>query len=260
MSETVDMSDVIVSAENLDRAKFEAAAQLGVPVERIVFTVLEESKRLFGRTEVKIRAEVGAEAPPAEKPKRAPRRKAAPAEEPAPVVSGEAVVEIATPAKVEDAAPEPVAKESDAEVFATFLEAILDKMDLDAEVEEPSFQGRYVHLTIAGADAALLTSRAGDGLNSLQYLVNLFAIGKVQEGARAVLDASGYRDKRAETLVKMALDVAREVKGRGEEAVLEPLPSFERRIVHQALAEFGGVTTYSEGDEPYRRVVITPED
>jgi spoIIIJ-associated protein len=95
-------------------------------------------------------------------------------------------------------------------------------------------------------------------LNALQYLCNVIASRKVTNGIRVTLEGDEYRQRREQILTQMALEVAEEVKKRGEEAVLAPLPAFERRIIHQALVEFAGVETYSEGEEPERCVVIAP--
>jgi spoIIIJ-associated protein len=75
---------------------------------------------------------------------------------------------------------------------------------------------------------------------------------------RVVLEGDSYRERRAQTLTDMALKLAQEVRARGEEAVLDALPAFERRVIHQAIVDLEGVTTYSEGEEPNRRVVIAP--
>ena len=74
------------------------------------------------------------------------------------------------------------------------------------------------------------------------------------------MDGDNYRSEREKTLTEHAISVAEEVKKRGEEAVFKALPAFERRIVHKALIDYAGVKTYSEGDEPERRVVIAPAD
>ncbi|MCH8979662.1 MAG: hypothetical protein IH945_10540, partial [Armatimonadetes bacterium] len=82
---------------------------------------------------------------------------------------------------------------------------------------------------------------------------------KLGRGVRVVLEGNEYRKKRQEVLTKLATQIAKEVASRGEEAVLDALPAFERRVVHKALSEFEGVKTYSEGEEPERRVVIAPD-
>jgi spoIIIJ-associated protein len=77
---------------------------------------------------------------------------------------------------------------------------------------------------------------------------------------RVTLDGNDFRRRREDQLTKLAQSIADQVAKRGEEAVLDALPAFERRIVHKALSEYGGVQTYSEGEEPNRRVVIAPAD
>jgi spoIIIJ-associated protein len=98
----------------------------------------------------------------------------------------------------------------------------------------------------------------GDVLNAMQYLVNIIASRRIERGVRATLDGNDYRRRREEALTTLAQRIAEQVQKRGEEAVLDALPAFERRIVHKALGEISGVTTYSEGEEPNRRVVIAP--
>jgi spoIIIJ-associated protein len=81
---------------------------------------------------------------------------------------------------------------------------------------------------------------------------------KIGNGVRVTLDGNDYRLRREQTLTKLAESIAEQVLARGEEAVLDALPAFERRIVHRALGEISGISTYSEGEEPNRRVVIAP--
>ena len=121
-------------------------------------------------------------------------------------------------------------------------------------------QGKYINLSIDGKEAGYLVGKNGEVLNSLQYLINLIAKQQLGNGVRVTLDGNDYRKKRAESLTALAEKIADKVKERGEEAVLEALPAFERRVIHKALQEIEGVTTYSEGEEPDRRVVIAPID
>jgi len=116
-------------------------------------------------------------------------------------------------------------------------------------------------ITIAfdGSDAHYLVGRHGQALDALQ-LIATFAVrpGRGGPRVRITLDADGYRAKRAATLCKMAQELADEVKATGQEAVLDPLSPLERRIVHTALVDDPGVTTYSEGEEPERYIIISP--
>jgi spoIIIJ-associated protein len=98
----------------------------------------------------------------------------------------------------------------------------------------------------------------GQGLDALQLLCNMILPRHMETDVRLMLDAEGYRGRRAESLRQRAVDLAKEVKERNQEAELEPLPAHERRIIHAALSDDPDVSTYSEGDEPHRRIVISP--
>lgn len=274
-----------ITGKSLDEAKAAAAQQLGVSVDQLEVTVLEETKGLFGKTNVRIRATVVEAAPAkAAKPARPSRAKAKP--EPEPVVEAapepEPVVEEA-PAKsrgrsrgrgkTEEAAPaasaapaetpsanEPVATEEDADRFVKLLTDLLAKAELNVTVQASGVQGKYVNVRLDGKDAGYLVGKHGEVLNSLQYVINIVATQQWGNGVRTVLDGNDFRARREEQLTDLAEKIAEQVIKRGEEAVLDALPAFERRLVHKALSEMAGVTTYSEGEEPNRRVVIAPAE
>jgi spoIIIJ-associated protein len=153
---------------------------------------------------------------------------------------------------------EVVATEEDESAIAAIVAQLMESGDLDVQVEETSRQGKYVNVVLDGKDAAHLVGKHGEVLNALQYLVNVMLTQKRKNGVRATIDGGNYRRKREEALTKLATNIANEVKKRGEEAVLDALPAFERRIVHKVLSEIEGISTYSEGEEPNRRVVIAP--
>jgi spoIIIJ-associated protein len=119
-------------------------------------------------------------------------------------------------------------------------------------------QGSYLHIEMVGGDVAATWGRSGQALDALQFLANMILARHHAGEVRLMLDADNYRARRAEALRVRAIDLAREVKERNEEAELEPLPAHERRIIHSALADDPDVSTYSEGDEPGRHVVISP--
>ncbi|MCS6775485.1 MAG: R3H domain-containing nucleic acid-binding protein [Chloroherpetonaceae bacterium] len=119
-------------------------------------------------------------------------------------------------------------------------------------------QGNYLHIELVGEDVRATWGRMGQALDALQLLCNLILARRVTTDVRLVLDANNYRERRAEVLTQRALELAREVKERQEEAELEPLPPHERRIIHTALINDPEVRTYSEGEEPDRRVIISP--
>lgn len=119
-------------------------------------------------------------------------------------------------------------------------------------------QGVYMHVELVGADARATWGRMGQSLDALQMLTNMILSRRVGSDVRLMLDADSYRERRAETLRGIAQDYAREVKERNQEAEMDPLPAHERRIIHSALVDDPDISTYSEGDEPHRRIVIAP--
>lgn len=153
-----------------------------------------------------------------------------------------------------------IATDKDAKALLKLVKELLASADLDVTAKVDGMQGRYVNIEIDGDDVAHLIGKHGEVLNATQYLANIIASRQLDSGARVVLDGGNYRRKREEALTGLATKIAEAVRERGEEAVLDALPAFERRIVHKALGEIKGVTTYSEGEEPNRRVVIAPAE
>lgn len=278
------MQTIEFTAKSLDEAKKVAADKLGVDASAVNVEVVEEVKGLFGKVSLKVKASAGAAAPakaekkPAAAPK-APRGKkvadepvveepvveeapAKPAAKPArgkKVAAPAAKEEVAAPAaEEEDERSEYVATEEDGEKLLGALKAILDAGDVKALVEVTSVKGRYVNLKIDGKDAGHLVGKHGEVLNSLQYLLNVIGSKTLGVHARATLDGNDYRKRREDALTAHATDIANQVIENQMEAVLDALPAFERRVVHKALSEMEGISTYSEGEEPNRRVVISP--
>lgn len=139
-----------------------------------------------------------------------------------------------------------------------FLENVTRKMGVmaDITVEE---KNDYAYLTLNGDNLGILIGRRGDTLDALQYLTNLVANkGANGERVKIILDAERYRQKRENTLKRLATRIATKVKKTGNKVVLEPMSPQERRIIHTALQNDKQVQTTSEGKEPYRRVVIFP--
>ncbi|MGC8667388.1 MAG: protein jag [Chthonomonadales bacterium] len=116
----------------------------------------------------------------------------------------------------------------------------------------------YVDIDLRGNDVPASFGRHGNWLDALQYLSNLIVLRRVGPEVRLVLDAGGYRARRAAILEELAKQYAQMVKERQEECELDPLPAHERRIIHNALLDDPDVRTYSEGDDPDRRVIIAP--
>ena len=139
----------------------------------------------------------------------------------------------------------------------TLLQGFLEAAGLDAEVGLRPEEDESVTLAVTGPDAPLLVGPRGQYLDSLQHLFLLMVRHTRDQRPRLTVDADGYRARRAGTLTRFAHELADQVIATGQEAVTDPLNPLERRIVHTALVDHLDVTTYSEGMEPERYVVVT---
>ncbi|NLK08517.1 MAG: KH domain-containing protein, partial [Firmicutes bacterium] len=147
-------------------------------------------------------------------------------------------------------------KEERAQAAQDFLQKLLDRMGLTCRVDYVWEPDNVLKMQISGNELGLVIGRRGETLDALQYVVSL-AMNRNNEWIRVILDAEGYRNRRAKTLENLALRLAERVKRTGRRAVLDPMNAMERRIIHLALENDRGVHTHSEGEAPFRRVVIT---
>ena len=138
----------------------------------------------------------------------------------------------------------------------TFLTEVLESMDMKAEVKIKE-ENNEIRIDLVGANMGLLIGYRGETLDSLQYLVSL-VVNKNhnEEYRRVILDTENYRAKREETLKRLASKIAYKVRVSGRVLKLEPMNPYERRIIHSTLQNDLFIYTFSEGDEPYRRVVV----
>ncbi len=140
-----------------------------------------------------------------------------------------------------------------------FLEELLRNMDVEGRVAVSEDEER-LEAMISGDDVGVLIGRRGKTLGDLQYLTNVIMRRQyLNLNKMTVLDVENYRNRREKTLTQLAKNVARKVDRDGYEQALEPMNPQERRIIHLALQDYPGVTTYSDGQEPYRKVIIAPE-
>lgn len=137
-----------------------------------------------------------------------------------------------------------------------FLRKLTAAMDVGADLEV-SRREEHIMINITGADLGILIGRRGDTLDSIQFLTNLAVAKKLSDRTRIIIDIEGYRKRREETLVKLAKRLAEKVKKTGHRIALEPMSPQERRIIHTALQNEWKISTFSEGEEPHRRVVIS---
>jgi spoIIIJ-associated protein len=161
--------------------------------------------------------------------------------------------------RVPEEGASPADLEDQAVLAVEFLEGLLDRMGVDAEVESQLVDGvMYVDL-LGGDDPAgmgLLIGRHGQTLEALHEIVRSAVQRKTGERCLVVVDVEDYRKRRRSQLAERAGETARRVRRTGRQESLEPMNPYERKIVHDAASQVGGVETSSEGEDPRRRVVI----
>ena len=137
-----------------------------------------------------------------------------------------------------------------------FLREILNAMNVKAEIHIKE-ENNEININLVGPNMGVLIGYRGETLESLQYLLSLVVNKNHDETyKRVILDTVNYRQNRQETLKKLALKMGDKVRINGKTLKLEPMNPYERRVIHSTLQNNAYVTTHSEGDEPYRRVVI----
>lgn len=272
------MSEITVSAKTLSDAITEALIQLGITSDQLEYDVIEKGSAGFlgiGSRQAVIRAwkkevkeetveeiiqkelvkPVEREIIREEKKKSVkPDERKAEKEDVKPVQksTSKPVAEKKTEtvvSKVEDKAKEECEK---------FLKDVLKAMGMDVKLTSTVDEDGALNIDMEGEHMGILIGKRGQTLDSLQYLANRVA-NKYQEGyVRVKLDTENYRERRKETLENLAKNIAYKVKRTKKPVYLEPMNPYERRIIHSALQADRYVNTHSEGEEPYRRVVVTP--
>ena len=270
------MEDYItVSAKTLDDAITEALVQLGVTSDRLDYIVVEKGSEGFlgiGRKQAVIKARRKREEKPVEetveeskvetpvkeevKPEKKTEKKPAKehshtkknVREEKPEVKSEPKKEVEL-AKVE---PQTI------ETCEKFIYDVMNAMGMDdVKVTSVVDEEGALPINMEGSNMGILIGKRGQTLDSLQYLTNRVA-NKMQDGyVRVKLDTEDYRRRRKETLENLAKNIASKVKRTRKTVSLEPMNPYERRIIHSALQSDPAVSTHSEGEEPYRRVVVT---
>ena len=272
------MDYITVSAKNLDDAITEALIQLGVTSDQLDYEVIEKGSAGFlgiGMKQAVIKArkkvvveekkeieevEIPKEEPVKEYPKKEPKKKNISKDrkekkekkekhdEPVKESSAAERKEVEL-AKIE---PQTI------EACEKFIYDVLNAMDMkDVKVTSTVDEEGALSIDMEGSNMGILIGKRGQTLDSLQYLTNRVA-NKMQDGyVRVKLDTEDYRRRRKETLENLAKNIASKVKRTRKTVSLEPMNPYERRIIHSALQSDPAVSTHSEGEEPYRRVVVT---
>ncbi|MCM3179429.1 RNA-binding cell elongation regulator Jag/EloR [Cytobacillus horneckiae] len=138
-----------------------------------------------------------------------------------------------------------------------FLLQVSDKMGAPVEIETVK-DGKNVQFILSGEKIALLIGKRGQTLNSLQYLTQLVINRYSDQYINVMLDAENYRQRRVDTLIQLAERLADQAIRTGKNVALEPMPSYERKIIHTALVNNRKIETFSDGNDPHRHIVISP--
>lgn len=151
-----------------------------------------------------------------------------------------------------------VKKEDPIEEAKKFLYQVSEQMGASIDIEVKK-DGKQVQLYLKGEKIALLIGKRGQTLNSLQYLTQLVINRHAEQYLTVILDAEDYRNRRNETLIHLAHRLAQKALKSGKDVSLEPMPSYERKVIHTALADNKKIKTFSDGSEPHRYIVISPK-
>ena len=139
-----------------------------------------------------------------------------------------------------------------------FLAQVFGAMQIKVNINiEEDMENRTINIDLSGEDMGVLIGKRGQTLDSLQYLVSLVINKDEEEYIRVKMDTENYRQRRKDTLENLAKNIAFKVKRTGKPVTLEPMNPYERRVIHSALQNDRYVETHSEGEEPFRRVVVT---
>lgn len=247
------MEYITVSAKTLDDAITEALVQLGVTSDQLDYEVIEKGSAGFlgiGMKQAVIKA----------------RRKQ---KEPVAEIKEEIKEESVKEHKVQEikVKKQPVHKKETElpsveqvtiDACEKFVHDVLMAMDMsDVKIHSKVDEEGALSIDMEGSNMGILIGKRGQTLDSLQYLANRVA-NKMQDGyVRVKLDTEDYRRRRKQTLENLAKNIASKVKRTRRSVSLEPMNPYERRIIHSALQGDPAIATHSEGEEPYRRVVVT---
>ena len=238
------------SAATVEDAITKATTELGVTSDQIKYTVLEKGSKGFlgiGSKEAVIEVEVSGEVTPKEEKTEKKEQKAEKPEK-----KEEKKPEKKEPAKVKTT-------ENDVAHFEEgkkFLEDVFEKMGMKVTVEYELDEEDTLSINLTGEGMGVLIGKRGQTLDSLQYLTSLVVNRSGEHYIRVKLDTENYRARRKETLESLAKNIAYKVKRTRKSMSLEPMNPYERRIIHSVLQSDNFVMTRSEGEEPYRHVVV----
>lgn len=250
------MEYIEVTAKNLSDAITEACQKLTVTSDRLYYEVIEEGSSGFlgiGYKPTVIKAAIKEEV---EKEKAAQEKEVK--EEEAPVKSEAPKESKAVETVKSEKTSSPVSDGTLEKRAEVFLKDVFQAMDMTVSVSvKYDAADQSMDIDLSGDQMGILIGKRGQTLDSLQYLVSLVVNKDSDDYIRVKVDTENYRERRKETLENLAKNMAYKVKRTKRPLSLEPMNPYERRIIHSALQNDKYVTTHSEGDEPFRRVVVT---
>lgn len=219
----------VFTGKSIEEAKQKAADEFEVRIDQITFRVVNDVKKgLFGKIKEEAKVWAGYNHP---------------------VIAEVTVIDSI---KAENKLKEQI------ETCRRYLQNIMEKMGIEAEINiADSEKGFFVDIDSNGS--GVIIGRRGETLDALQYLTSLVVNKMDGEYKRITLDSCGYREKREETLIQLAEKISNKALKTGRPTTLEPMNPYERRIIHSAVAKVEGVNSKSVGEEPYRKVVISPD-
>ena len=263
-----------ISAKTVDDAINEGLIRLGTTSNKMDVEVLEKESSGFlgfiGRHDAKIRVRLK-EVKPAPVPEKKVVKEVKPASVKTNIVENKpeekpvADIQRKPKKKIDEIEKnEPVSAERQAKAKADavkFLTDVFKAMNLEAVVNvEFDTEENELSIDVKAEDMGVLIGKRGQTLDSLQYIVSLAINKDSNEYVKVKLDSENYRIRRKETLENLARNIASKVKRTGRQVSLEPMNSFERRIIHSALQGDPNCETFSEGNDPYRKVVVKPKN
>ena len=248
---------ITVSAKSVNDAITEASIELGIASTDMDYEVIEEGSAGFlgiGKKQAVIKAWKKNENKKVEKAVKEVKKESK--KKVKPEVKSKVEPEIVEETPVKEEKLVEVAPETK-EACEKFLTDVLKTMDMDVKMISTIDEDGALSIEMEGDNMGILIGKRGQTLDSLQYLTNRVA-NKMQDGyVRVKLDTENYRQRRKDTLENLAKNIAHKVKRNKKAFSLEPMNPYERRIIHSALQNDKYVSTHSEGEEPYRRVVVT---
>ncbi|MDD3361330.1 MAG: protein jag [Hespellia sp.] len=254
-----------ISAKTVEEAITNACLEFGITSDQLDYEVIEKGSAGFlgiGMKQAVIEAKKKSEKPaePVKEVKATPVKKEAPVKKEVPVKKEDPVKQEVPVEEVKFVKRETelaAVEEATKTAVIEFLDSTLKAMNMEVTLTSTVDAEGAFEVDMAGNNMGILIGKRGQTLDSLQYLANRVA-NKHQEGyVRVKLDTENYRSRRQATLENLAKNIAYKVKRGRKPVYLEPMNPYERRIIHAALQNDKYVTTHSEGDEPYRKVVVT---